>query len=158
MFDWTNERIEILKELWNEGLTTSQIAKELGTTKNAVIGKTHRLNLVKRESPIKGAVDSTSIKEKEEEKQKQVKKKFHTVSKTNEVEEGSDYTEETCECHEHHTHKKKGKTLFELKYDECRWPVGDPKDEDFHFCGEKAVDGKPYCAKHCAFAYVKVSK
>ncbi|MBQ3695800.1 MAG: global cell cycle regulator GcrA-like protein [Alphaproteobacteria bacterium] len=48
--------------------------------------------------------------------------------------------------------------IMELKLNTCRWPIGDPTDEDFHFCGKNTVMGKPYCAEHCAMAYAGTSK
>ena len=48
--------------------------------------------------------------------------------------------------------------IMELKINTCRWPIGDPVDEDFHFCGKNTVMGKPYCAEHCAMAYAGSSK
>lgn len=56
------------------------------------------------------------------------------------------------------TPKKTGVVrLIDLKLNTCRWPIGDPKDEDFHFCGEQTVTGKPYCLKHCQEAYVNMA-
>ena len=105
--EWTDEQIEELVRLWNEGLPTSEIGRLLGTTKNAVVGKAHRLGLTKRQSPIK---------KKQEEKQ---------VIR-----------------------------LRELRAGMCSWPIGEPGTPDFHFCGKPAIAGKPYCADHCAMAYV----
>ena len=48
--------------------------------------------------------------------------------------------------------------IMDLKINTCRWPIGDPTDEDFHFCGKNTVMGKPYCAEHCAMAYAGSSK
>ncbi len=108
--DWTPERIAALIALWNEELPTSEIGRRLGITKNAVIGKVHRLGLPKRRLPA----------EKPEE--------THVIR------------------------------LSELRSGMCSWPVGDPGDERFHFCGEQAAPGKPYCSKHCEVAYVKIAK
>ena len=54
------------------------------------------------------------------------------------------------------TPKKTKIGILDLKLNTCRWPIGDPTDEDFHFCGENTVMGKPYCAKHCAEAYTSI--
>ena len=57
------------------------------------------------------------------------------------------------------SHSKKGKIgILDLKLNTCRWPIGDPTDADFHFCGENTVVGKPYCAKHCALAYTTIKE
>jgi GcrA cell cycle regulator len=106
--DWTPERIAALIALWNEELSTSEIGRRLGITKNAVIGKVHRLGLPKRRPSAKD----------EEERDDVVR-------------------------------------LEMLTSDMCSWPVGNPGDRGFHFCGEPAAPGKPYCAKHCAVAYIR---
>jgi GcrA cell cycle regulator len=113
--EWTPQRVNALIALWDEGLPTSEIGRRLGITKNAVIGKVHRLGLAKRGSPIKERPDKPEISE-------------------NLV------------------------TMAKLRTGMCSWPVGEPNDPDFHFCGEEAVDGKPYCRDHCAKAYIKITK
>jgi GcrA cell cycle regulator len=109
--DWTPERIAALIALWNESLPTSEIGRQLGITKNAVIGKVHRLGLPQRRPSLK-----------------------------DEVEEGDVVR------------------LDSLTSGMCSWPVGNPGDRNFHFCGEAAAPGKPYCAKHCAVAYIRSSR
>jgi GcrA cell cycle regulator len=97
---WTPEKIEELTRLWSEGLSITQIGKQLGLTRNAVVGKAHRLGLSKRPSPI-----------------------IRSEAKT-----------------------AQGGTR-------CKWPIGDPRSSEFGFCGKPAVQGRPYCAEHCAAAY-----
>jgi len=120
---WTDEKVATLKQLWTEGLTTGEIGKRLGVSKNAVVGKAHRLNLESRPSPIKRKA-ATVKPEKEEVKQ-----------------------------------VKNGKmSLTDLTLTTCRWPIGDPKDDDFHFCGKKIPVGRTYCPEHSNTAYVKPNK
>jgi len=114
---WTDEKIVRLKKLWQEGLTTGEIGKRLAVSKNAVVGKAHRLGLKGRPSPIK-----------RQQKQAEVKKDTRVF------------------------------TLTDLSAQTCRWPIGDPKHEDFRFCGRAVSPGKPYCADHCATAYVGSGK
>ncbi|SOD96739.1 GcrA family cell cycle regulator [Caenispirillum bisanense] len=114
---WNDERIELLKSLWAEGLTTGEIGKQLGVSKNAVVGKAHRLGLKGRPSPIK----RTKKPAKPEAPPKQV---------------------------------EPPPSLVDLAAHTCRWPIGDPRDADFHFCGKPALTGKPYCGEHAAIAYV----
>lgn len=108
--DWTPERIAALIALWNEELPTSEIGRRLCITKNAVIGKVHRLGLPKRRLPP----------EKPE--------TFQVIR------------------------------LSELHSGMCSWPMGNPGDDAFHFCGAEAITGKPYCSRHCEVAYVKSAK
>ena len=124
---WTDERIAKLKELWEKGLSASQIAAELaeGVTRNAVIGKAHRLGLKSRPSPVKA-----DPKKKTKAKPKPPPKK---------VEEVKD------------AEKRIG--LLDLTERICKWPIGHPGEADFHFCGEPSVDGLPYCQPHCEEAF-----
>ncbi|MBL8643786.1 MAG: global cell cycle regulator GcrA-like protein [Rhodospirillaceae bacterium] len=118
---WNDEKIGKLKKLWSEGLTTGEIGKRLGVSKNAVVGKAHRLGLKGRPSPIKRpeAAAATAAPKKE---------------------------------------PVKIFTLTDLNHNTCRWPIGDPKHEDFRFCGKQVYPGKPYCLDHCAQAYVGSNK
>lgn len=118
-FEWTPERTAALIALWDEGLPTAEIGTRLGITKNAVIGKVHRLGLTKRASPIKGALPG---------------RKPRPVLSADVI------------------------RLDRLGPGMCSWPEGDPGSEEFRFCGDRAVPGKPYCEAHCARAYVKPSK
>ena len=115
---WTEDKIKKLKKLWSVGKTTAEIAKNLGMSKNSIIGKVHRLNLTVRPSPIKSEAKP---------------KKVSPVKKMGAIH------------------------LIDLKINTCRWPIGDPKDEDFHFCGEQTVPGKPYCLQHCQEAFLNMS-
>ena len=134
---WTDEQVEELKRLWDQGLTTGEIGKALGVSKNAVVGKAHRLGLNGRPSPIRRNEDEASV----------------SAEGTNNVKENK----KTCKAAAQKTAEKEKKKLFtvnDLTSTSCRWPVGDPKDEDFHFCGKESLPDKPYCAEHAAIAYV----
>ncbi len=122
---WTAEKIKQLKKLWLKGKSTVEIGKELGISKNAVVGKVHRLELAARPSPIK-----RETKKSTPPKQRIIKKDL----------------------------KPQNITLMDLKLNSCRWPIGDPKDDDFHFCGADSVTGKPYCAEHCKLAYTSLKE
>ncbi|OPZ76855.1 MAG: GcrA cell cycle regulator [Alphaproteobacteria bacterium ADurb.Bin438] len=145
MSSWTEEKIEELKKLWAEGLTTGEIGKRLGVSKNAVVGKAHRLDLESRPSPIKRAVSEVKeVVQKEVAQKEVVSEPKAPVRKKLPVKE---------------VDKKNKKTkISDLTSTSCRWPVGDPKEEDFHFCGKETFNGKPYCLEHCAVAYVGINK
>ncbi|WP_321389418.1 GcrA family cell cycle regulator [Emcibacter sp.] len=123
---WTDERVEKLRELWDKGLSASQIAKELGegVTRNAVIGKAHRMGLASRPSPVKA--DPAKKPKKAAEKQPAAVKKKAAGGKV---------------------------SLLELTERMCKWPIGHPGEPDFHFCGKPSRPGFPYCTEHCAEAY-----
>ncbi|WFU68273.1 GcrA family cell cycle regulator [Bradyrhizobium brasilense] len=127
---FTPERIELLKQLWEAGLSASQIASELGgVTRNAVIGKVHRLGLRDRtKNPAKPSPsDLESIRKV-------------ILSST---EAPSD---------KHH------KPLLELNEGACHWPIGSPDSSEFKFCGAPTLAGLPYCAAHARIAYNPASE
>lgn len=133
---WSDERVEVLKKLWGEGKTAAEIAKQLGegVTRNAVIGKAHRLKLSSRVSPIQ-----QNTKKKKVEKAPRVVKRTPAQPKIP-VFEG------------------KKVQLSELTEKMCRWPSGDPQSDDFSFCGCRVVEGLPYCSTHAQVAYQVTSR
>ncbi len=123
---WTEAQIADLKRLWTAGHSTSQIGTVLGVSKNAVIGKAHRIKLPPRPSPIRHS--SEPKKPKPARFPKRVPKiQRRLVFKPTRARNGAP---------------------------SCLWPTGDPGDADFHFCGGKTVPGRPYCLEHCAPAYL----
>lgn len=127
---WTDDRVDLLKKLWGEGKTAAEIAKELGgVTRNAVIGKAHRLKLSNRVSPI-------------QQNKKPAAKTPPPMSQKKKVQAIMDQD-----------NNKPRKALIDLKKSECRWPIGDPQDKNFGFCGDHALDGLPYCMEHSQVAY-----
>lgn len=139
---WTDEQVESLRQLWSEGLTANEIAKKLGVTKNSIVGKVHRLCLPARPSPIKtkGEVSEADM--------------IIDSPDENIVDTQTDIPCQT---------KKEPKIvenikLIDLDSHTCRWPIGDPRDEDFCFCGKKVRTGQTYCDEHAQMAYVKAIK
>ena len=146
---WTEEMIDSLKQMWKDGLTTNEIAKRLGVSKNSIVGKVHRLNLKARPSPIKKkdeVVASEPITAKEE-TTKQTPKAVKKVS-TTPINVTIEPTKKKDTCIK----------LTELDNHTCRWPIGDPKDDNFCFCGKNVRSGQTYCEEHSAIAYVKPVK
>lgn len=129
---WTDDRITLLKRLWGEGKTAAEIAKALGgVTRNAVIGKAHRLKLSNRVSPI----------------QQNNKKSIPVVAKVQPQPIERKIQKAPVQDN------RKRVPLTELKANECRWPLGDPRDQNFGFCGCSQIPGLPYCAEHAKIAY-----
>ncbi len=129
--DWTPDRVKTLMALWAEGISTLEIGRRLGVTKNAVVGKVHRLGLPKRQSPI----NSTPRTPRAAKQTEPVRMKPQTIPLTKDMVK-----------------------MEELSSGMCNWPEGEPGSEDFRFCGQPSVEGKPYCAAHCARAYVKSTR
>lgn len=150
---WTDEAVEELKKMWDKGMTTGQIAKALNVTKNSIIGKVHRLCLTARPSPIKKSSDKTEKKATAPKQAKEVKKETtKSVSKkeTSVVAEAEKKVAPVIE--------ETNIPLVKLDNHTCRWPMGDPRDEDFCFCGKRIKTGQTYCEEHAAVAYVKAGK
>ena len=136
---WTRDREEKLKELWKKGHTASQIAEILGeTTRNAVIGKAHRLKLAAR-APAKGvkAEKKQVLSNKEVKNEKFISRKarFKSILLDKNFEPESP------------------KTLEQLEDKNCRWPIGHPDEKDFYFCGRTPVEGFSYCKLHVLYAF-----
>jgi len=132
---WTDDRVATLKKLWGEGKTAAEIAKELGgVTRNAVIGKAHRLKLSNRVSPI------------------QQNKKVATPKPQNQNTQAPAATPRK-RIKEYVDDGRERIPLTDLKAGECRWPMGDPRESNFGFCGCKALPSLPYCLEHSQVAY-----
>ncbi|ATP11754.1 hypothetical protein BHOIPH791_05690 [Bartonella henselae] len=169
---WTCERVELLKKFWSEGLSASQIAAQLGgVSRNAVIGKVHRLKLPGRGKTAQGGgrvqkalvgVSSSPVR---------MRRTPSTVLPTN-----------TASCSVGATALKvdvvvedvtevdlpeksnvvvpisRQLNLLQLSENTCRWPVGDPLSPDFHFCGADSGENSPYCAFHAKIAFQPISE
>lgn len=149
--EWTPERTNALMALWDEGLSTAEIGRRLGVTKNAVVGKVHRLGLPKRGSPINQERTRTprTSTPRAPAQRRAAPAAVHTKPKS---------AVPAVVVPVAPRKPAKLVSLSGLTSDMCSWPIGDPTSEDFAFCGHEAVPGKPYCLEHCGMAYVKVSR
>ena len=189
---WTDKMVEDLKIMWKQGLTTGEIGRRLGVSKNSIVGKVHRLQLDARPSPIKRKDEpktgdlfapKNTAKETAEKKTKPQIKSAPKTEKTPQAEKktvantkddavaAKPAKEKTSEEKNIDISNKfflKQPTinkefngnamLIDLDNHTCRWPLGDPKDENFRFCGRKVRIGQTYCEEHSALAYVKPTK
>ncbi|NIX77853.1 GcrA family cell cycle regulator [Microvirga terricola] len=160
---WTDERVELLKKLWTDGLSASQIANELGNvTRNAVIGKVHRLGLSGRAkdskpettaaarprkaprapsapAPIAPAIRNNVV--------------VAPISRAPVVEEEVEVAVEEDLA----IPMSERVTIMDLRESMCRWPMGDPTKPEFRFCGARSITGLPYCTHHARVAYQPVT-
>lgn len=168
--EWTDEIVARLRELWEQGLSTAEIGRQLNVTKNAVVGKAHRLGLEARPSPIRKVRNKKDDQSKSEahiahgSEQKKDKK-----SKNAKVDSEGNATNDIKNNGVIEKSEGKAKKLKKLEFispnelpsyrksnSECCWPIGDPGEKDFHFCKAPVVSGKPYCLEHVQIAYVKL--
>jgi GcrA cell cycle regulator len=149
---WTEERVELLKKLWADGLSASQIAAELGgITRNAVIGKVHRLGLSGRaKSP------SSSAPRPRKPRAPGMLRVSRGAIRGNTALAYDYAVEPEPELIEIPMEQRK--TLLQLNEATCHWPVGDPGSPDFFFCGGEANEGSPYCNYHSRVAYQPASE
>lgn len=129
--EWTPDRVKTLMALWAEGIPTLEIGRRLGVTKNAVVGKVHRLGLTKRQSPINATPRAPRV----------AKLPQPVRAPSMVVPARSDMVK-----------------MEELTSGMCNWPEGEPGEDSLRFCGQPSLEGKPYCAGHCARAYVKSTR
>lgn len=152
---WTDERVDLLKKLWSEGLSASQIAGRLGSvTRNAVIGKVHRLGLSGRATTSRMKTHRPRARLANSNKRAVVKQRFATLGNpavralyTGDAEPYVPMAEELVIPM---AERKYIQTLTDVS---CRWPIGDPQAAEFHFCGKDKVTGLPYCEFHARRAF-----
>jgi GcrA cell cycle regulator len=147
---WSRNRVEQLKKLWGARLSASQIAAELGdVSRNAVIGKVHRLGLSRRAKSLSTAAP----------RRRKAHPAQHTMRVTRSVTRGNMALAQAFEVEpdpvtsDNVVPMSKRLSLLELNEATCRWPIGDPSSPDFFFCGSKVLTGLPYCARHSRVAY-----
>ena len=159
---WTDERVELLKKLWSEGLSASAIAAELGgVTRNAVIGKVHRLGLSGRaKAPVA----------QPQRRLKPTRTPSHPMHATQLVRGNTALAPDLVPMLEPEVEARpeprpmedivipmsERVTIMELREQMCRWPLGDPGRDDFRFCGGRIAPGGPYCTHHAQIAYQPV--
>jgi GcrA cell cycle regulator len=166
---WTEQQIQMLKDMWGHGFSASEIAGRLGggLTRNAVIGKAHRLKLSSRPSPIQGAeedsgrmpIPSNGIPSMKSSRKRVMLRPLPvlpvapstTVKALNKDINGAFSSFDNIK-------RTEGVAVTKAGERHCRWPVGDPRSPDFRFCGCMAYEGLPYCIDHARVAYQNVGK
>ena len=134
---WTAEKIEKLTKLWGNGQTASQIAEIIGdVSRNAVIGKAHRLNLATKMVAKNTTSKSIILDDKKNNGNRKIRKsKFKSLIIEKDFE------------------PENPKQLEELTDKTCKWPSGHPKDDDFYFCGRESLKDFSYCKLHLLYAF-----
>ena len=140
--EWTDEAIFRLRTLWSEGLSTAEIGRRLNISKNAVVGKAHRLNLAARPSPIRRTPGEATPR--------QVPPKRTQGPTLPPLSASVSAPMPVLRAIIPPTKSQQPRTA------PCCWPIGEPGRPSFHFCTAAAIAGKPYCEEHAAIAYVRV--
>ena len=178
---WTEERVELLKKLWLEGLSASQIAGVLseGVTRNAVIGKVHRLKLTGRAKPASSSTPRArttpragGVRRVSTGGGSRPSSGIASMMKSRNMSAGSiqgatalkmeeEFQREVYvapQVQELYIPEDQRLSLLDLNEHTCKWPIGDPLTPDFYFCGQHSDEGKPYCEFHSRRAYHQLEK
>ena len=149
---WTEDRVEVLKKLWAEGHSASQIAKQLGgVTRNAVIGKVHRLGLSGRATPSRPVKRPPRLARPKPKILPDGTVKVPASAKADQL-RPSEQNAMLAALPPLEQEDGNAATILTIRDSMCKWPIGDPADPNFAFCGRKASCG-PYCAEHAAVAF-----
>jgi len=159
---WTDERVELLRKLWTDGLSASQIAAELGNvTRNAVIGKVHRLGLSGRAKDMKAT--SATPRARKATRAPSAPAPIAPQAHSNVVlapiplQPVREEPEMTIDESDVAIPMSERVTIMDLRESMCRWPMGDPTKPEFRFCGARSITGLPYCTHHARIAYQPVA-
>jgi GcrA cell cycle regulator len=153
---WSSERIELLKRCFQAGLTCSQIAREMGVTRNAVIGKMNRLGLSRPRDVIGGQMRRAARLARPKTARRLIRTAWRCKpAQPNVFAQHQMLTAAFPEprAEDVPIHNGRGCTLLELSPGQCRWPINTPGADDFCYCGNEPVKGLPYCLGHARIAY-----
>jgi GcrA cell cycle regulator len=143
---WSSERIDQLKRCFQAGLSSAMIAREMGLTRNAVIGKLSRLGLSRPKDLVAKHLDQKRSTKFARPKRRRLNVFTPSLTFTTAYPVSSF-------CETSPIYEGRGCTLLELGQRKCRWPIDSPSSQDFFFCGNEPVAGLPYCEAHARLAY-----
>ena len=163
---WTDQQIQMLKEMWGHGFSASEIAGRIGggLRRNAIIGKGHRLKLSSRPSPIQredgeeGALPVLSAGMMKSSRKRVMLRPLPVVPTAPNTTVKALNNKGTGFSSFDNIKRTEGVAVTKAGDRHCRWPVGDPRSPDFRFCGCMAYEGLPYCIDHARVAYQNVGK
>ena len=138
--EWTAEAIDQLRAYWAEGHSTAEIGRRMGISKNAVVGKAHRLNLDARPSPIRREAEADGERAAQP---RRTTPPVRDAAPLRRLEQPASPPAAVV------------RPFQRVSARTCCWPLGEPGTPEFRFCSGDALTGKPYCQEHAAVAYVK---
>lgn len=148
---WTDERVANLKKLWLDGLSASQIAKQLGgVTRNAVIGKVHRLGLSGRAAPSQPSRPTLRVSRPRPTQAPSAPRRIEPAPRS--------AAPVPAQPRPVMPDLPGTATVLTLGSHMCKWPIGDPSSNEFSFCGRRSDEGHPYCVEHSRVAYQPAAK
>jgi GcrA cell cycle regulator len=152
--NWTDERVELLKKLWSDGLSASRIAAELGgISRNSVIGKVHRLGLSGRAKSPSASMPRQRKPRSHGPIMRVARPSIRGNTALAQLHSYEPELEPEPELIDNIIPIGQRCSILELNESKCRWPIGDPSTPDFFFCGGKPIEGFPYCGYHSRIAY-----
>jgi GcrA cell cycle regulator len=149
--EWNEETIEKLRALWAEGHSTAEIGRRMGVSKNAVVGKAHRLNLPPRPSPIRRGGERTPRRRLPRRVTGPTLPALNAALPPMPTDMPRPAMERQAPVLRAVCMPRPG-----ARVTPCCWPIGEPGTRSFRFCDVDAIAGKPYCEDHASLAYVKV--
>jgi GcrA cell cycle regulator len=162
--EWTHETILRLRSLWDEGHSTAEIGRRLGVSKNAVVGKAHRLDLPARPTPIRRIADGYTLRPKTDRRPAPSVGRS-TLPKLASLQQPVPRAPKVVVAHAKPMLPLPMRRLVSApppqpkrygRVVSCCWPIGEPGTSSFYFCSSNSEPGKPYCADHCHLGYVRV--
>jgi GcrA cell cycle regulator len=152
---WSEERVALLKRCFHAGLSCSQIAREIGVTRNAVIGKMHRLGLSRPKDIVarqRAQRHAAKLAHPKTQRIARPKRSRLNIFAQREILMAA-FGETKQRAEDVPIYNGRGCTLLELSQAQCRWPISTPGADDFCYCGNEPIRGLPYCAGHARIAY-----
>ena len=149
--DWTAEAIDQLRSLWAEGHSTAEIGRRMGISKNAVVGKAHRLNLPARPSPIRREAEGNAAPRPAPVRRASVPPPPREPAPLRRLAQPNAAVAPAAPVP-----AAVVRPFPRVSARSCCWPLGEPGTPEFRFCAAEAMTSKPYCAEHASVAYVRV--
>jgi GcrA cell cycle regulator len=165
---WTEQQIQMLKDMWGHGFSASDIAGRLGSglTRNAVIGKAHRLKLSagiaasrgESHAPLRTTMPSSGMTDIKSSRKRVMLRPLPVLPTPSQAVTTKPIQREAYRSPVDNAKRSEGIAVTKAGDRHCRWPVGDPRSPDFRFCGCNVHEGLPYCTDHARVAYQNVGK